>query len=577
MDTPNTLSIWSFFCFQFCYFFYKSSIKKNEIYFFAIGLFSVKLFYFYTKNSMKIWYSFIAVMLLAVVVSCNSKADKKEGNQTKTAKAVVPELKLTIDSTAIADFYETYPKLKNFQEEVLSLYKNKESRQLWLDNKGVVEFGNTLYNKYKGLDNEGLKANFPYKELNFIFEGNADNKLSQVNTDLMITNLYFYYGEKVYRGFDEKTTRSLEWLLPRKKMNYQVFSDSIFQKSTINDDRKSKMFSQYYKLRDVLREYREIEKKGGWKTIEIDENYKNLKLGDSSEVIAQIRERLYITKDIKEDTKSAICDSVLIKSIKNYELHHGLSPKNIILREHIDEMNVPVSDRIKTIIANMERCRWIDPELEKGKEYLEVNIPEFKLYLIRDGKIAFTSAVVVGKAMTKTVIFSGMMNNIVFSPYWNVPTSIINKEIKPGMAKNKNYLKEKNLEWNNGAVRQLPGKNNSLGLVKFLFPNSSNIYLHDTPSKSLFERESRAFSHGCVRVAKPRELAIELLKQDPSWTPARIDKAMHAGKESWYTLKNKIPVYIGYFTAWVDRDGNMNFYKDIYQRDESLIKLLTEE
>lgn len=523
---------------------------------------------------MKIWCSFIAFVFLFLAVSC--KGDKKEENQKKE-KAVVPELRLTIDTTAIASFYDTYPKLKNFEEQVKSLYKKKNATQLWLDNKGVVEFGNTLFNKYKGLENEGLKANFPYKEINAVFEGNADNKLSKVNTDLMITNLYFYYAEKVYRGFDEKTSISLEWLLPRKKLNYQVFSDSIFEKSTINDDKKSKMFSQYYKLRDALKRYREIEKNGGWKTIEIDDTYKSLKLGDSSPIVSQIRERLFITQDIKEDNKSAVCDSTLIKGLKSYELHHGFAPKNTILPEHITDLNIPVSDRIKTIIVNMERCRWIDPKLEKGQQYIEVNIPEFKLYLIRDRQIAFTSPVVVGKAMTKTVIFSGTMSNIVFSPYWNVPPSIIAAEIKPGMAKNKNYLAQKNLEWNNGAVRQLPGKNNSLGLVKFLFPNSSNIYLHDTPSKSLFERESRAFSHGCVRVAKPRELAIEILKEDPKWTEARIDKAMHAKKESWYTIKKKFPVYIGYFTAWVDREGNLNFYKDIYQRDESLLKLLTEE
>jgi len=525
---------------------------------------------------MKIWCRFAIITLLFTIVSCNSKGDKKEENQKK-AKVVIPELKLVIDSTAIAKFYEAYPKLQNFQGEVASLYTKKQSTQLWLDNKGVVEFGNTLYNKYKELETEGLKANFPYKEINSIFENNTDNKLSKVNTDLMITNLYFYYAEKVYRGFDEKTSLSLEWLLPRKKLNYQVLTDSIFKKSTINDDKKSKMFSQYYKLRDALHQYREIEKKGGWKTIETDEDYKSLKLGDSSAVIAQIRERLFITGDIKEDTKSAVCDSTLISAMKKYEFHHGYTPKKTILLEHINDLNIPVSDRIKTIIANMERCRWIDPELEKGQKYIEVNIPEFKLYIIEDGKIAFTSPVVVGKAMTKTVVFSGMMSNIVFSPYWNVPPSIIAKEIKPGMAKNKNYLAQKNLEWNNGAVRQLPGKNNSLGLVKFLFPNTSNIYLHDTPAKSLFERESRAFSHGCVRVAKPRELAIELLKVDPQWNPERIDKAMHAGKESWYTLKKKVPVYIGYFTAWVDREGNLNFYKDIYDRDESLIKLLTEE
>nr|WP_198999977.1 L,D-transpeptidase family protein [Flavobacterium sp. ASV13] len=526
---------------------------------------------------MKTLYPLVAVVLIFAAVSCNKKSENNNEESKKTSEKVVPELKISIDSSGISAFYQTYPKLIKFQAEVLALYKKNKSTQLWLDNKGVVEFGNTLFNKYKGLDQEGLKANFPYNEkIDPIFEHITDNKLSQADTDLMITNLYFYYVQKV-SGVDEKTTKSLQWLLPRKKVNYQVFSDSIYKKATISDDKKSKMFSQYYKLRDALHQYREIEKKGGWKNIETPEGFKSFKVGDSVPAIGQIRERLYITGDLKENNKSNICDTVLIKGIKNYESHNGLTPKNIILPEHIAELNIPVSDRIKTIIANMERCRWIDPELEKGKEYVEVNIPEFRLYLIRNGQIAFVSPVVVGKAMTQTVIFSGMMSNIVFSPYWNVPPSIINKEIKPGMAKNKNYLAQKNLEWNNGAVRQLPGKNNSLGLVKFLFPNSNNIYLHDTPAKSLFERENRAFSHGCVRVGKPRELAIELLKQDPKWTPERIDKAMHAGKESWYTLKTKIPVYIGYFTAWVDRDGNLNFYKDVYQRDESLIKLLTEE
>ncbi len=525
---------------------------------------------------MKIWYTPIIAIVFFAVFSCNSKADKKEENSIKTVEKI-PELKLTIDSVRISKFYENYPKLDKFKKDVTALYQKNKSTQLWQDNKGIVEFANTLFNQYKNLDQEGLKANYPYNEqLSSVFDNNANTKLSKEDTDLLLSNLYYYYGEKV-GGFDEKTVVSLEWLLPRKKLNYQVLSDSIFKKSTILDDKKKKMFSQYYKLRDALKEYREIEKNGGWKTIETGEDYKSLKVGDSSAVVAQIRERLFVTKDIQEDNKSAICDTTLIKAMKNYELRHGYTPKNTILLEHINDLNISVSDRIKTIIVNMERCRWIDPELEKGQKYIEVNIPEFRLYIVEDGKISFVSPVVVGRAMTKTVIFSGMMSNIVFSPYWNVPPSIIKSEIKPGMAKDKNYLQKKNLEWNNGAVRQLPGKNNSLGLVKFLFPNSSNIYLHDTPSKSLFERESRAFSHGCVRVAKPRELAIELLKVDPAWTPERIDKAMHTGKESWYTLKKKVPVYIGYFTAWVDRQGNLNFYKDIYGRDESMIKLLTEE
>ncbi len=133
------------------------------------------------------------------------------------------------------------------------------------------------------------------------------------------------------------------------------------------------------------------------------------------------------------------------------------------------------------------------------------------------------------------------------------------------------------MEWNGGNIRQKPGPKNSLGLIKFLFPNSNDIYLHDTPSKSLFERETRAFSHGCIRVANPKELAIEILKDDPKWNSEKIDSAMNSGKENWYTLKNKIPVYIGYFTAWVDNDGTIHFYNDIYKRDEILATLLFEQ
>lgn len=525
---------------------------------------------------MKSFSKVLLLLFVIIVFSCN-KNKKDTIILKKPVPKEVAELKISIDSNTIITFYKNYPKLVSYQKDVLELYKEKGSKQLWLDNKGVVEFGNTLFNKYNSLSDEGLKANFPHDSIiNKIFERASENKLSKINTDLMITNLYFYYAQKVFHGLDEKTTTSLEWLLPRKKLNYQVLTDSIFESLTIKGDNKSKMFSQYYKLRDVLNKYKKIEANGGWKNIEVNEGFKSFKVGDSANAIIQIRNRLYITGELKENNQSPICDSILMAAVKDYQIHHANTISNSILPNHIAEMNVPVSDRIKTIIVNMERCRWIDPDLEKDKEYLEVNIPEFKLYLIRDGKIAFVSPVVVGKAMTKTVIFSGIMQYIVFSPYWNVPQSIVKSEIKPGIARDKNYLAKKNLEWNNGQVRQLPGKNNSLGLVKFLFPNSNNIYLHDTPSKSLFERENRAFSHGCVRVGKPRDLAIELLKDDPKWTPERIDKAMHAGKESWYTLKNKVPVYIGYFTAWVDKEGNMNFYNDVYQRDASLLKLLTE-
>ena len=232
---------------------------------------------------MKLYSKFLMLMIVFITISCN-KTKKDTIVLKKPVPKEVAELKISIDSNSVSNFFQTYPKLISYQNDVLELYKKQGSKQLWLDNKGLVEFGKTLFDKYRSMGNEGLKSNFPYnEEIIKIFERTSENKLSQKDTDLMITNLYYYYASKVYHGFDEKTTTSLEWLLPRKKLNYQVLSDSIFKHSTINDDGKNKMFSQYYKLREVLNKYKKIEADGGWKNIEVSEDFKSFKVGDSAD------------------------------------------------------------------------------------------------------------------------------------------------------------------------------------------------------------------------------------------------------------------------------------------------------
>jgi murein L,D-transpeptidase YcbB/YkuD len=236
-------------------------------------------------------------------------------------------------------------------------------------------------------------------------------------------------------------------------------------------------------------------------------------------------------------------------------------------------MSAPLSKRIEQIIVNMERCRWLPAE--EDASFLMVNIPQFKLLAVENGNQTFTSDVVVGKETNKTVIFKGDMKYVVFSPYWNVPQSIVTKEIIPGIRKNPNYPAKHNMEYyEGGKIRQKPGKNNSLGLVKFLFPNSFNIYLHDTPSKSLFSEDKRAFSHGCIRVAKPFELAQYLLRYDQNWNEEKIRAAMNSGKEQYVTLKKTVPVYLVYLTAFVDNKGKLNFREDIYSRDQHLKEML---
>jgi murein L,D-transpeptidase YcbB/YkuD len=243
-----------------------------------------------------------------------------------------------------------------------------------------------------------------------------------------------------------------------------------------------------------------------------------------------------------------------------------------------DEYGVPIDQRIKTIIVNMERCRWLSRDIADSPEYISVNIPSFYLNYIRDGKVVLESKVIVGEEANKTVVFSGRMSYLVFSPYWNVPESIVEEEIKPELEKDPEYLEKQNMEWyEEDRLRQRPGDDNSLGLIKFMFPNQNNIYLHDTPVKSLFKKEDRALSHGCVRVQKARELAVKILEGDKNWTPAKIDAAMHAGVEKEYALKRKIPVYIAYFTAVADSDGNVKFYDDVYKRDNKVARMLYNE
>ena len=525
----------------------------------------------------------INIQLIAIICilslgagSCKLNENRRPGKIPDDLRgAVNHQSNLPFDSNLVESFYKSYPELDKYRQNVVLVYRQHHFNEIWYDGRGVVEFGQTLYNKVNDLGVEGVSAKFPYQDkIDGVFDNDIENTLSQTETDLMLTNLYLFYAEKVYKGLADTTTTSLGWLLPRKQVSYTALLDSVMSDPALINRNDSVLFLQYYKLRDVLQRYREIEKKGGWNQVDLDPKLKAYKPGDTAKPIKQIRERLFITGDIKQNSGSNQYDPELVEAVMKYQKRNGFNPEKLISPKHIREMNVPIGDRIKKIIVNMERCRWISPEFARAKEYIVVNIPSYKLTMVHNGKIELESPVVVGKTVTKTVIFSGMLSYIVFSPYWNLPQSIISKEVKPGMAKNRNYLEKHNMEWNNGQVRQKPGKNNSLGLVKFIFPNSNDIYMHDTPAKSLFEKESRAFSHGCIRVGKPRDLAIEILKDDPGWTPAKIDAAMHSGKENTYVLKTKIPVYIGYLTAWVDPEGVINFYDDIYQRDESLAALL---
>jgi murein L,D-transpeptidase YcbB/YkuD len=479
------------------------------------------------------------------------------------------------DSTEVENFYAKYPKLILYKKQTVSLYRENQYTHIWYDSNGRNETAEVIYDKINNLSEEGVQTKVPYKD---VLDGLFYNKESkpQVEVELFLTNYYFFYTNKVFQGIDDDKTKELGWNLPRKKQSYVQYLDSLLNDPKLINNNEQ-LINQYYKLKKVLKKYRDIEKNGGWAKITVPADFKQLKPGDSSNLVAQIRNRLFLTEDIATDSKSLEYDSSLQSAILKYKKRNGFSEDKIILQKHIDEMNVPIGNRIKTIIVNMERCRWISTDLTKAEQFIVVNIPAYQLRYFKDGKAVLVSNVVVGKDTNETVIFSGMMSFIVFSPYWNIPKSIRDNEILPAIKNDPNYLSKNNMEWEGENIRQKPGPDNSLGLVKFLFPNTNNIYLHDSPAKALFNAENRALSHGCIRVQKSQELANLILKDVSDWTPEKIQEAMNGGKEKWYQLPDKIPVYIGYFTTWVDDEGQINFYKDIYERDNPLAALLLED
>ena len=341
---------------------------------------------------------------------------------------------------------------------------------------------------------------------------------------------------------------------------------------------------QYAHLRGAMARLRAEAAKGGWPTVPdsaaVPASRKNPDL-------APFRARLaasghYVAPAASGTTADAAADAeALREAVRRFQREHGLEDDGVPGKATIAAMNVTIEDRIRQLEVNLERMRWLPDDL--GDTHVLVNVPTFHLEAIEDGRKALEMRVVTGRTHTPTPIFSDTMETVVFSPYWNVPDSIQRGEVLPELEKDPSYLERQNMEVvKNGQpvdpwmlysddpsirIRQRPGSGNALGHVKFLFPNEHDVYLHDTPADALFARAGRSFSHGCVRVERPFELAQWVLRDQHEWTPAKIETAMHSGSERHVALAEKIPVHIVYFTAWAGPDGTVQFANDVYGHD----------
>ena len=334
-------------------------------------------------------------------------------------------------------------------------------------------------------------------------------------------------------------------------------------------------YDGYRRLRAALGKYVQLAREGDGPPVPAA---KLVEPGQAWDGVRPLAARLTHLGDLQASVTGDVYQGALVDAVKRFQERHGLGADGRIGPATLAALSVPLSRRAEQIRLSMERWRWAPSTFDAPP--IVVNIPEFRLRAYDTGlKVGLTMPVVVGKSYPgrKTPVFAGSMTYVVFRPYWNVPPSIAGKEIRPKMAADPGWAKRNGYEVVDGRVRQKPGDNNALGRVKFMFPNPMNVYLHDTPSRDLFSRPRRDFSHGCIRLQDPPALAAWVLRDDPKWTRERIDQALRSGPlDAHVTLPHPIPVLLVYATAVAPEDGTVRFFEDIYGHDATLEDALAE-
>ena len=402
--------------------------------------------------------------------------------------------------------------------------------------------------------------------------------------DVWLTYLYMKYASDLADGLSDLAHADAAWQIKPEAFDPRAHLESALLENRVDEslDELKPRSAEYARLRDALAEHRAQLAAGGWPKVPA----MRLKPGAKSAHVPVLARRLAASGDYKGQVpagETAEYTEALQSAVKAFQLRHGLTDDGIVGPEVVAALNVPIERRIDQIALNMERWRWLPRDL--GERYILVNIPEMRLDVYEGSRIALSMRTVVGKRDTQTPIFNDEMTYLVFSPYWNVPPGIAQDETLPAVMNDPGFLARNNMEVvdKSGTVvdasevdlskpedyrfRQKPGATNSLGLVKFMFPNQFDVYLHDTPADSLFARAARSFSHGCVRLEDPVALAQYVLRDQPEWDKARIIAAMEAGEETTVKLTAPIPVYLGYWTARVRPDDTVQFRKDVYAVD----------
>lgn len=475
------------------------------------------------------------------------------------------------------------------------LYEKNQFRPFWTDAEKIEAFIKII----EASSSDGLEPeDYHYSEIQgleaFLGSSAKQNNLIKADLDMLLTDALILLTNHLFFGKVDPKQLDPQWDFNRKinNLNPIEFLQEIISSSQLTDriERLKPSKPIYAKLKTALARYRSISAMGRWHPLPFG---KNLNSDMRNNRIYLLRQRLavsgFLSPPGKEDN---LFDDELKKAVIEFQKRHGLAADGVVGRKTIAALNIPAEKRMDQIRANLERARWSLHGLKN--RYVLVDIAGFRIYFYDNDDIIWSSRVQVGRPFRRTPVFSDEISYLVLNPSWTIPPTIIVRDILPEVKEDIRFLTKhaiqildqrgrsinpESIDWHlypaqyfPYLLRQAPGPENAMGVIKFMFPNPYMIYIHDTPSKNLFSAKSRAFSSGCIRVENPLELAELIINNPQKWSRSELQKVVVSEKTETIYLKNPVPVLLLYWTVDVDNNGIVYFKEDIYDRDKAVIK-----
>jgi len=531
------------------------------------------------------------IMFIIVAVAPLAAADDEEDREA---------LRLELEHLRDTGFLSTGEVSIAARDLLVELYERRGFLPTWNDQRQIGE----LITAIKATEADGLDpSDYHLQQVEFahneLLAGRLTGAAEWAPQDLILTDSLARLGYHQLFGKVNPYTLDPHWNFRRdlNDIDPATAIQAAIDSPSLTENLKS-VFPRgwvYRHLQAGLAQYREIAANGGWPRIP---DGPTLRPGASDDRLPVLARRLAITGDLESRESFAALteyDEFLQAGVERFQGRHGIDVDAIIGPASLRALNIPVEQRIKTLEISLERARWVFDDIED--DFILVNIAGFRAYVLRGREVVWETKVQVGSSFHQSPIFKDEMKYLVLNPTWTVPYSIATKEILPRIKRDPNYfasrdfdLKDRSgkfidpssVDWSEVSARnfgywlvQRPGPNNALGRVKFMFPNEHSVYLHDTPSKYLFGRAERAFSHGCIRVENPFDLAEVLLGKD-GWTQERFQEALDSRETQTVMLSTPLPVLLLYWTAMVAQDDTVTFFNDVYERDQAIADALDE-